>query len=69
MSQHKLLLSQRTTAAQRLAAIALLLLGACAPKDAVPVDDQAAHVADVAAKGGVVDSCATCHVYHLKQVR
>ncbi len=68
MSQHKLLLSQRTMAAQRLAAIALLLLGACAPKDAVPADDQAAHVADVAAKGGVVDSILPIAV-HLRRFR
>ena len=33
---------------------ASLLLGAC--KDKAPADDQQAHIADVVAKGGVVDS-------------
>lgn len=40
----------------RIAMIALLVCGACTPQDAAPADDQSAHVADVVAKGGVVDS-------------
>ena len=48
--------SPRLRAVRRLAALAVVVVAACAPKESTFAKDQAAHVADVAAKGGVVDS-------------
>ena len=73
MLRYPLLLPPRTPApsaraVRRLAFVAVLVLSACMPKESTPADDQAAHVADVAATGGVVDSILPI-AEHLRRFR